>query len=230
MEVIPVIDLKGGLVVRARMGERDKYQPIVTPLSPTSDPLDVAGGLLSLYPFASLYLADLDAIEGRGDNTATIDRLAAAFPDLVIWVDNGIAGQQAADTWLARGQGRLVIGSETQGDGSVARHFANNDRVALSLDYRGPSFQGPPELLSDPDTWPQRVIVMTLERVGSDAGPDLDRISRIRSIAPGRRIYAAGGVRGIDDLLKLKQADAAGALVASCLHDGRLSKRDLDQL
>src|SRR4051794_1159067 len=46
MEIIPVIDLKDGTVVRARMGRRDQYQPIVTPLSPTSDPLDVARALL----------------------------------------------------------------------------------------------------------------------------------------------------------------------------------------
>ena len=35
MEVIPVIDIKGGAVVRARMGRREQYRPIQTPLSPT---------------------------------------------------------------------------------------------------------------------------------------------------------------------------------------------------
>jgi HisA/HisF family protein len=230
MEVIPVIDLKGGHVVRARMGQRHQYQPIVTPLSPSSDPLDVARGLLSLYPFQSFYVADLDAIEGRGDNTAALDALAAAFPDLIVWVDNGIAEQDAADKWLANWPGSLVIGSETQRGCSVARQFADNERVAVSLDFRGASFQGPPQLLADPALWPQRVIVMTLERVGSDAGPDLGRISAVRSAAPDRHIYAAGGVRGIDDLLRLKQAGVAGALVASCLHDGRLTKEDLRRL
>ena len=33
MEIIPVLDLKGGVVVRARMGERHLYAPIVTPLA-----------------------------------------------------------------------------------------------------------------------------------------------------------------------------------------------------
>lgn len=230
MEVIPVIDLKGGRVVRARMGQREKYQPIVTPLSATSHPLDVARGLLSLYPFQSLYIADLDAIERRGENAAAIDRLNAAFPDVMIWVDNGIAERDAADRWLASGQGRLVIGSEAQCDGRVARHFVDNDRVALSLDFRGASFQGPTELLVNPGFWPRRVIVMTLERVGSEAGPDLGRISHIGSVASGRKMYAAGGVRGIDDVSALKQAGVAGALVASCLHDGRLTADDLDRL
>jgi phosphoribosylformimino-5-aminoimidazole carboxamide ribotide isomerase len=65
VEIIPVVDLKGGVVVRARMGRREEYRPIETPLAPTSDPVDVARGLLSVHPFATLYVADLDAIAGR---------------------------------------------------------------------------------------------------------------------------------------------------------------------
>ena len=63
VELIPVIDLKGGQVVRAQFGRRDDYWPIQSPLSATSDPIDVARGLLSLYPFETFYIADLDAIE-----------------------------------------------------------------------------------------------------------------------------------------------------------------------
>jgi hypothetical protein len=33
-----VVDLKRGVVVRARMGQRDQYRPIETPLSPTMIP------------------------------------------------------------------------------------------------------------------------------------------------------------------------------------------------
>ena len=72
MQIIPVLDLKNGVVVHARMGQRDRYQPIETPLSPTSNPIDVAGGLLSIYPFATVYVADLDAIARSGDNKATL--------------------------------------------------------------------------------------------------------------------------------------------------------------
>src|SRR6185436_6503296 len=82
MEIIPVIDLKGGLVVRARLGRRDQYRPIETPLSPTSDPVDVTRGLLSVFRFRTLYVADLDAIEHTGDSRATLARLKAAFPQL----------------------------------------------------------------------------------------------------------------------------------------------------
>jgi phosphoribosylformimino-5-aminoimidazole carboxamide ribotide isomerase len=227
MKVIPVLDLKGETVVRARMGQRDQYRPIETPLSRTSDPVDVARGLLSVHPFDTLYIADLDAIEGRGDNSATLARLRQSCPQLTLWVDNGIADIRRAVDWLASGADHLVLGSEAQTDPALARRFVDDDRVALSLDFRGPVFQGPPELLADTACWPRQVIVMTLARVGSGAGPDLDRLAAVRAIAGERSVYAAGGVRDAQDLAALKRLDIAGALVATSLHDGRLIGSDL---
>jgi phosphoribosylformimino-5-aminoimidazole carboxamide ribotide isomerase len=230
MEIIPVIDVMGGVVVRARMGQRDRYRPIATPLSATSDPVDVARGLLAVHAFKTLYVADLDAIAGSEDNRAALVRLKAEFPQLTLWVDNGICERGRAQRWLAAGWGNLVLGSETQVDAGLVRHFAGDTRVALSLDFRGPSFHGPPELLDETDGWPQTVIAMTLARVGSGAGPDLDILASIRDAAPDRQVYAAGGVRDNADLVTLKRAGIAGALVASCLHDGRLSGSDIATL
>ncbi|HEY6256132.1 MAG TPA: HisA/HisF-related TIM barrel protein [Xanthobacteraceae bacterium] len=230
MEIIPVLDLKGRVVVRARMGQRDQYRPIKTPLSPTSDPVDVTRGLLSVHPFKTLYIADLDAIEGKGDHRHTLTRLKAAFPQLTVWIDNGIADRHRAEDWLDAGLGHLVLGSETQADITLVRHFAADTRVVLSLDFRGLSFQGPPELLNEPTCWPQRVIVMTLARVGSDAGPDFETLSMIRRVAPEKKVLAAGGVRNAADLGLLKRAGISGALVASCLHDGRLRGSEIARL
>ena len=227
MDVIPVIDLKGGTVVRARMGRRDQYRPIETPLAPSSDPVAVARGLLSIHPFPVVYVADLDAIAGRRDNRAALGRLKATFPHVTLWVDNGLADRSAAEDWLAQGLGDLVIGSETQATGELVRDFAARERVILSLDFRDRTFQGPSALLEDASAWPRRIIVMTLTRVGSGAGPDLERLCAIRDAAPERRIYAAGGVRDTADLLALKAAGMAGALVASCLHDGRVGSAEI---
>jgi phosphoribosylformimino-5-aminoimidazole carboxamide ribotide isomerase len=227
MNIIPVLDLRGGAVVRAQMGQRDLYKPIVTPLSPTSDPVDITRGLLSVHPFTTFYLADLDAIEGTGDNAKVLHRLRAEFPALAFWVDNGVAGVAAAKQWLAAGLGDLVIGSESQKDMALVRHLGKHDRSVLSLDFRGDAFQGPPALLGDTAAWPQRLIVMTLARVGSGAGPDLDRLAAVRDAAPGRAIYAAGGVRDGADLAALKRVGVAGALVATSLHNGRLKGSDI---
>jgi phosphoribosylformimino-5-aminoimidazole carboxamide ribotide isomerase len=230
MEIIPVIDLKGGTVVHARLGRRDLYRPIESPLARSSDPVDVADGLLSVHPFATLYVADLDAIGGTGDNRAALARMQRAFPQLALWVDSGIADGGVAADWLRQDIGHLVLGSETQTDAAVVARFSADPRVVLSLDFRGAQFQGPPALLAEANVWPQRVIVMTLDRVGSHAGPDFDRLRAINAAGARRAVYAAGGVRDADDLRALARNNIAGALVASSLHDGRLTGDDLRSL
>lgn len=230
MEVIPVLDLKQGVVVHARMGRRDQYRPIETPLASTSSPLDVARGLLAIHPFETFYIADLDAIEHAGDNDAALMRMKTALPNLVFWVDNGVADLARANSWLDAGLGNLVLGSESQRDGSLVRRLSRDDRVILSLDYRGDAFLGPAALLSDAADWPGKIIAMTLARVGSANGPDMDRLSAIRARAPDKLIYAAGGVRDPSDLAALRRAGIAGALVASSLHNGKLTGAQLARL
>ncbi len=227
MEVLPVIDLKAGVVVHARQGQRDFYRPIETPLSPSSVPSDLVGGLLRLYPFRRLYIADLDAIEKRGSHASTLAELAARFPGLELWVDNGIGELAGAAAWLARGVGCLVVGSESQTGPELLEELAGQDRLVLSLDFRGEAFQGPARILEDVTLWPARVIAMTLAQVGSGRGPDLARVAAIARRAPGRQIYAAGGVRHADDLAALASVGATGALVATALHAGTITVSDL---
>jgi phosphoribosylformimino-5-aminoimidazole carboxamide ribotide isomerase len=68
---------------------------------------------------------------------------------------------------------------------------------------------------------------MTLARVGSGAGPDLERFAAIRARAGTREIVMAGGLRDARDLAAARAAGAAAILVASALHDGRLTGGDL---
>jgi phosphoribosylformimino-5-aminoimidazole carboxamide ribotide isomerase len=230
LRVIPVIDLMGGEVVRARMGDRASYRPLESPLSPTSDPVAVVRGLLAVYPFPTLYVADLDAIQRHGDNFPSLRRIRAKFPGLQMWVDNGAAGAAAVEALIEAGLGAPVLGSESQRDTKLIAQRRDSRQVVLSLDFRGDAFQGPKEILAEPGLWPQRIIVMTLARVGGSAGPDLKRIASIRSIAGGREIYAAGGVRDAADLSALKAGGAAGALIATALHERRIVRADLETI
>ncbi|GLS42451.1 HisA/HisF-related TIM barrel protein [Methylobacterium brachythecii] len=221
--VIPVIDLRGGLVVRARAGDRDAYAPIRTPLASGSAPADVARGLLATCPAEILYVADLDAIvDGRAPDLASLRAIRAACPSVDLWLDAGFSTMAAVGAFLAEGLGRPVLGSESQADSRLVR--ALGDRAVLSLDSRAGATLGPGELHEDPSCWPQDVIVMTLSRIGVSDGPDVTALSRVALSAPTRRIYAAGGVRGPDDLRALREIGVAGALVASAIHDGKLRR------
>ncbi len=231
MEIIPVIDIRNGVVVRARRGERSSYRPIETPLSPGADPLGVAKGLLALHPFRSLYVADLDGIERGRPSWAVLERLAAELPNIALWTDFGCSDAPAAADYLARVPGGvLVIGTESQTNESLLRRLRHHPRAALSVDHFGEAYRGPPAILDDPPLWPERVIVMTLGRVGSGEGPDVETLSRIAARAGDRHVYAAGGIRGEDDCRRLRAAGIAGALVASALHDGALGAAALKRI
>ena len=230
MQVIPVIDLMHGQVVHARSGDRASYRPLNSPLSPTSGAVDVVRGLLAVYPFPTLYVADLDAIQSHGDNVQTLRRIRDEFPALRIWVDNGAAASAAIEALIDADLGAPIIGSESQCDSALIARHRDSQRVVLSLDFRGDAFQGPPEILAKPALWPSRVIVMTLAQVGSGAGPDLARFAAIRSIACGRELYAAGGVRDARDLSALKAAGASGALIATALHEQQIVAADLESM
>ncbi|KQP58873.1 HisA/HisF-related TIM barrel protein [Methylobacterium sp. Leaf112] len=220
-EIIPVIDLRHGQVVRARAGERASYAPIVTPLAKESSPGAVARGLMAAVRATRLYVADLDAIiDGTPPDRESLEAIRCACPDARLWVDAGFSHAAGVDAFLAAGLGRPVIGSESQTDAGLVQ--ALGGRAVFSLDTRGSERLGPDALHDEPAHWPRDVIVMTLGRVGAGAGPDLDRLAALRASSPATRLYAAGGVRGPADVAALAGIGVAGALVASAIHDGSL--------
>jgi uncharacterized protein related to proFAR isomerase len=222
--IIPVLDLKHGEVVRARAGDRANYHPIATPLARGSAPVDVLRGLLALAQFRVVYVADLDAIAGEGDHLKALGHLATAMPEIEFWIDGGFATAEAARA-AVRPRVLPVFGSESlaaSDDLAGALDAFGPAGFILSLDYRGGRFLGPPEIERRVDLWPDRLILMTLDRVGSDGGPDLAALRDLAQRAGPRAVFAAGGVRNERDLAELKVAGIAGALVASALHDERL--------
>jgi uncharacterized protein related to proFAR isomerase len=157
-----------------------------------------------------------------------LEDLIAAFPSVTFWVDAGVRDAVEARSWLHRHENsHLVLGTESLINRGVLAELAGERRLILSLDYRGEEFLGPEEILDRPHLWPARVIVMTLTRVGSGAGPDMERLALIGSRAPNATLFAAGGLRGPSDLMRLEEAGVRGVLVASALHDGRLTGADL---
>ena len=255
MRIIPVLDLKDGEVVRAEKGRRDRYRPIATRLCAGSD--IVAGGLRGLYPFPTFYIADLDAIERGAPNHAALDRLKDLTPAPDLWLDAGFADAARLSAALADPMLRPVLGSESQRDDDLLRRFRGHPRLILSLDFFADGFRGPASILDEPDLWPDSVIVMTLAKVGSAAGPDFARLRDTIARAGGagnakagsagaggagagsvkagaqagrRSVVAAGGVRNEADLRALADIGVTAALVATSLHDGTLTPAQLASL
>ena len=231
MDVIPVIDVQEAIAVRAVRGRRAEYRPLETPLASSNDPVTVALGFRSLYSFPVIYVADLDGIEGHGRDVMLPIRLAEALPDVEFWIDDGSSVGDATERVAATAKTTMVIGSETLNEeAAAALQDISADRYVLSLDFNADGFVGPLAVLEEAESWPERVIVMTLARIGSGEGPDIDRIANLVARAGARRVYAAGGVHARSDIEALRAVGAAGVLVATALHAGKLTAGDLEEI
>lgn len=227
MHIIPVLDIKDGFVVRARMGERDCYRPIETPLSSTAELLDVANGLRTVHPFEAFYIADLDAILHHDPTETVLARIEPLLDKCTVWLDAGFSQLHQFETILAMTGICPVLGSESQHDASLLRSLRSHPQLVLSLDFRGDEFIGPSSILESNADWPARIIVMTLRRIGAGIGPDFDQLKAIKKRADGRIVMAAGGIRNINDLERLEEMGISGALVATSLHNGTLNRQTM---
>lgn len=239
MDIIPVIDLLDGAVVRAVRGERDNYRPIVSSLCPGHEPVAVARALLAAArphgagrrpgPYRdTLYIADLDAITGRPAQADTLRRLVDALPGVSVWLDAGFPDRATADALLAAVGGDVtpVFGSESLASADALRRAFEAPGI-LSLDRLDGRVADAAGCWQSPGLWPDRIIAMTLDRVGSGAGPDLDMVASLRARAPAVSVIGAGGIAGPEDLAAARAAGASAWLVASALHDGRLGERGI---
>ena len=230
MHIIPVIDLKDGLVVAARQGKRQTYRPLASPLCQQPELPAVIRAYLSVFPFRTFYIADLNAIEKNGNNHVLITRMLQARNDISLWIDSGTDPFINDNSVPFRDRVSNVLGSETGISIEQLDHYTRKSDCILSLDFRGGDLLGNPDLPAQPSRLPQRVIIMNLERVGSHAGPDLEHISSLADRLPGKQVYAAGGVRNAEDLRLLAEQGVHGALVASALHDKTITTEHLTRL
>jgi phosphoribosylformimino-5-aminoimidazole carboxamide ribotide isomerase len=229
MRVVGVIDLKDGTAVHAVRGERERYRPVRSVVGgDDGDALALARGYRGLG-LEEVYVADLDAITGTGENHATIAALAR---EARVMVDAGASEPEPVRALLDLGARRVIVGTET-----LRESDALPDGVVLSVDLRDGRLLSPdPQLAGLPaldavkrlhrETL-RELIVLDLARVGSGAGLDFDLIAELHATFPDVELLAGGGVRDAADLRALAEAGAAGALVATALHTGVIGRREL---
>lgn len=242
MRVIPVLDLQAGRAVLARGGVRRSYAParsVLAPAQPAGDALALARAFRQRLGCDECYVADLDAITGAPPQRGLVRSLASA--NLRWLLDGGTSDPVRAREAVADGVARVVVGLETLTSFDALREIAaaiGSERIVFSLDLR----DGTPLLRTGAPhggtaldlaraavaTGVPALLVLDLARVGTGLGPDLALVGKLRRAHPRLELLVGGGVGSRLDLERLADAGCDGALVATALHDGRLSKDDLD--
>jgi len=242
MKIVPVLDIMNGCVVRGVGGQRLEYRPVVSRLTTSVDPLDIAHAIRERYGFTEFYVADLDAIGGARPAVELFDKLRAN--DFRIWVDSGVRDARDVER-IAEHADSSVIGSETAAslfsrDAGSSERSANSltrfaplalrvaaKRLIFSLDLRNGQPLGDWNI-TDPIVIAEiavaagidRIILLDLARVGTNTGIGTEDLTRtlVHRFAKAQ-IFVGGGVRSLDDVKRLEMLGVSGVLVASALHD-----------
>lgn len=230
MRIIPVIDVLNGIVVRGVGGRRHEYEPIVSQLTSSVDPIEVARALVNAFDPHEIYLADLDAIGGAMPAIEVYREILGL--GVRLWVDAGLSDTEIA-VRIAEVGCDVIAGLETVSGPEVLSQIVTAigaDRTIFSLDLR----DGEPlrKWSGDPIQVAvalgiSRLIVLDLAHVGGGRGTGTERLCRqISSTYPNVELFAGGGIAGREDLERLDACGVKGVLVASALHDGRLKVGD----
>ncbi len=235
--LIGVIDLRKGRAVHAIEGRRSEYRDVELPDASPGDPVALATRYRRLG-IRSLYVADLDAIAGDGNDASTLAELSRLTDDLM--VDAGASAPFMAASCAFDEHVRFVLPTESFAhidQWAVACEQLDEGQAVLGLDLadnrvRIRSGTGRPredrcELLSEAAPWIDRAmmlgvraaVVLDLSFVGALRGPGTATACAILSRQwPEIELISGGGVRTTSDLKKLLNAGCQRVLAATALH------------
>jgi phosphoribosylformimino-5-aminoimidazole carboxamide ribotide isomerase len=236
LKVVPVADIKDGLVVWAKMGLRENYKPLESWLCPSSNLLTFISNLKKLG-FKEIYLADLDAIAGKPKRFKFYREISSLIR---LILDCGIEKINEIKECLKVGVHKVVLATEVMSNLELAKEAAEKfnleENIALSLDLKNGLVLSRSRELSSLNPLDclklfskigfKECLIIDVARVGSFKGLDLTFLEKAKK-ETSLRVFAGGGVKSLMDILSLKRIGVDGVLIASALHKNLISLSDL---
>ncbi len=223
-EVIPAIDVADG-----RLASYSPDGPVPTSAF-DGDPLAAAEAYATVGA-RWVHVVDMDlAFDGRARNLGVVRAIAAV--GVRVQGSGGIRTIGQAQDVLDAGAHRVVLGSGALGEDAVALDAITRlaDRLVVGIEVdegriraRGVDAVDLP--LAETLGWlvgagAPAFLVTAVSRVGTLEGPDVALMKRV--VRSGRPVIAAGGISSIAELLALRAAGAAGAVVGRAALEGGL--------
>jgi len=229
-EVVPAVDVQDGAVVQLVQGERGTETTY-------GDPVDAAERWVEAGA-ETLHLVDLDgAFEGDRANADAVGRVVDAV-DVPVQLGGGIRTAADARDLLDRGVDRVILGTaavqtpEIVGEisdthpGSVVVSLDAKDGEVVVEGWTESTGLAPAEAATRyADLGAAAILFTDVDVEGRLAGVATDPVRELVD-AVDLPVVASGGVATVDDVLALRDAGAAAAVVGSALYEGRFTLAD----
>ena len=227
MIVYPAIDLRGGQCVRLVEGDFDRETAF------DADPGEAARRWADAGA-EWLHVVDLDgARAGEPVNGEAIRRIRRAI-DIPIQLGGGLRMREHLESAFDLGIDRAILGTAAISDHTLVADAVRTwgERIAVGLDSRDGLLAAAgwleqtdvhAVLLAERlrDLGVRTFIVTDIARDGTLKGPNLGHLAEMVETL-GFGVIASGGVGTADDLSRIAETGADGAIVGRALYDGRV--------
>ena len=235
MEVIPAIDLRGGLCVRLYQGDYRKETVY------SADPVKVAIEWQQAGA-PRLHIVDLDgARTGQSANISTVMSIASTV-EIPLQVGGGIRSMEEAERLLEAGIERVVLGTAAVRDSGLVRQLcqhAGGERIVVAVDAQDGrvAIEGWQEhtsvdalelILQMADLGARRFLYTDISRDGTLTEPNFQAIGQmVKEVR--LPILASGGVSSVNHVRRLARLGVEGAILGKALYTGDLGLSDAIQ-
>lgn len=231
MELIPAIDLLGGVVVRLAQGAYDQVTTYDARAADVARRWEALGA-------ARLHIVDLEAArDGRRSQSGIVSSVIRSV-GVPCQVAGGIRDVATARALVAAGADRVVMGTALVRDPELAPAViaaVGPEHLVAAVDVRdghalGSGWTADAErrpvgdlVARLRDAGVELFAVTAIARDGLMTGPDLDLLETAAQHAGSRdRVIASAGVSSLDDVRTLAGRGYAGAILGRALYEGRL--------
>lgn len=231
MELIPAIDLLGGVVVRLAQGAYDQVTEY------DRHPVRVARRWQA-QGATRLHIVDLEASRaGDRSQSGIVDSIIEAV-DIPCQVAGGVRDVTTAERLVAAGADRVVMGTALVRDPELALAVlaaVGPEHFVAAVDVRDGQAMGS-GWTADAERRPATDLLIRLRAAGIElfavtaiardglmGGPDLGLLEEAARYAGGHdRVIASAGVSTLDDIRSLAARGFAGAILGRALYEARL--------
>lgn len=228
MIILPAIDILGGKCVRLTQGDYDKKFTYSNYPEDTAIELQEAGAHF-------LHVVDLDGAKiGHPMNIFTIKKILENVT-IPIEVGGGIRSMEEIDMMLDLGVERVMVGTAAVQNPDFVRKAAAQfgEKVVVAIDAREgivavhgwcESGQLTAEELAARigDCGITTITYTDIVRDGMLTGVDAEKIASIAEKS-GLSVIASGGIKSLDDIVKLKEKEhlgVVGAIIGKAIYEG----------
>ncbi|AIY91237.1 1-(5-phosphoribosyl)-5-[(5-phosphoribosylamino)methylideneamino]imidazole-4-carboxamide isomerase [Geoglobus acetivorans] len=227
--IIPAVDIKDGKCVQLRQGKEDDI------IFESDDPVNVAEAWVERGA-KILHVVDLSgSFKGRlvhEDLILKISELAE------VQVGGGIRSIEVAKRLLDLGVERVIVGTMAIEMSDDVKSLADEypERVMVAIDSRNGKVVvkgwkentclSPLEVMRMYSDFDVSFLFTNVDVEGLMKGIDENAIKLVVDAA-NRPVIVSGGITGIEDVKKVKNAGAAGVVIGSALYTGKLRLEDV---